>query len=144
MTEYLELWVLGLLAAVAGLVMLSNRLGGALSGLPRPRRARVGPYSRRARDQATAGSGPLDLPPAAPVLGGLLLLSARPQGKPEADSVPVHRPRTAHNSHRRFGGAPTGRPSLGGGDRLTDRPGGSDSHRRAPGGTEADRDDTRG
>ena len=88
MTEYLELWVLGLLAAVAGLVMLSNRLGGALSGLPRPRRARVGPYSRRARDQATAGSGPLDLPPAAPVLGGLLLLSARPQGKPEADSVP--------------------------------------------------------
>src|SRR5215208_7372302 len=149
MTEYLELWVLGLLAAVAGLVMLSNRLGGALSGLPRPRRARVGPYSRRARDQATAGSGPLDLPPAAPVLGGLLLLSARPQVKPEADSVPVHRPRTAHNSHRRFGGAPTGRPSLGGGvrfggDRLTDRPGGGDSHRRAPGGTEAHRDDPRG
>ena len=27
MTGHLELWVLGLLAAVAGLVMLSNRLG---------------------------------------------------------------------------------------------------------------------
>jgi hypothetical protein len=27
MTEHLELWVLGLLAAVAGLVMFSNRLG---------------------------------------------------------------------------------------------------------------------
>ncbi|HSK84933.1 MAG TPA: hypothetical protein VK902_16275 [Rubrobacter sp.] len=65
MTGHLELWVLGLLAAVAGLVMLSNRLG-----VPYPvflvLGTRVGPCSHRARDRASAGSGPSDLPPTAP------------------------------------------------------------------------------
>src|SRR5215211_8880822 len=70
--------------------------GGALPGLSRPRRARVGPCSHRARDRATAGSGPLDFHPAAPLLGGLFLLPTRSQGKPETDSICVHRPRTAH------------------------------------------------
>src|SRR5215217_6439134 len=129
--------------------MLSNRLGVPYPVFLVLGGARVGPCSHRARDRATAGSGPSDLPPAAPLLGGLFLLPTRPQGKSETDSIPVYRPHTAYYHHRRPGGAPTGRPSAGGsvrsgGDRLADRPGGGDSHRRAPGSAAPDRYDPRG
>ncbi|CAA9480779.1 MAG: Na+/H+ antiporter, partial [uncultured Rubrobacteraceae bacterium] len=75
-----------------------------LPHLPRARGARIGVRARGAGHRAAAGAGAPDLPPAAPLRGGVLLVAAGPQGERAADLAARHRPRRGHGSVGGSGG----------------------------------------